>query len=224
MTCTADKSSPTSPPPRPPIASFYSFSWWWLKTNLYLLMKELCGRWDMIRASWWLFGKDTNSSEHKRQNYATSGWILTFFAVVVQRDCRTVPPSMEGQGALGAMIGACTIAVANTNLSEHKHQNQKVGGFLPFCAAVVQRGHSTVPPSMEGRGALGTMMGACPIHDGRDRRTCRWWDAAIMWPLEGISPFFSMMAVLDQLVEVFCWVWWCRELASGRCLRLVLDI
>jgi hypothetical protein len=45
-------------------------------------------------------GKNTNSSEHKRQNYATSGWVLTFFAAVVQRDCRTVPPSMEGQGAL----------------------------------------------------------------------------------------------------------------------------
>ena len=69
-------------------------------------------------------GKDTNLSEHKRQNYATNGWILTYFAVVVQRDRRIVPPSMEGQGALRAVIGARKIAVANMNSSEHKRQNQ----------------------------------------------------------------------------------------------------
>jgi hypothetical protein len=50
---------------------------------------------------------------------------------------------------------------------------QLVVGFLPFCAAVVQRGRRTVPPSMEGQGALGAMMGACPILDGRDGRTRR---------------------------------------------------
>jgi hypothetical protein len=31
---------------------------------------------------------------------------------------------MEGQGALKAIIGARTIAVINTNLTEHKRQNQ----------------------------------------------------------------------------------------------------
>jgi hypothetical protein len=80
-----------------------------LKTGVYQLMKELSGRWEMIGARCWLFGKDTNSSEHNCQNYATSGWILAIFAAVVQRDRRTVPPSMEGQGALGAMMGACPI-------------------------------------------------------------------------------------------------------------------
>ena len=59
--------------------------------DVYLLMKEICGRWEMIGDYWWLFGNDTNLSECKRQNYATSGWIITFFAAVVQQDCRTVP-------------------------------------------------------------------------------------------------------------------------------------
>jgi hypothetical protein len=83
---------------------------------------------------------------------------------------------MEGQGALEAMIGAHTIAVANTNFSEHKHKNQNYATscwILTFFAAVVQRDDRTVTPSMEGQGALGTMMGACPIPDGRDGQTRR---------------------------------------------------
>ena len=53
---------------------------------------------------------NTNSSEHKRQNYATSGWILTFFALwLFSEVVGQSPPSMEGQGALGVMMGACLI-------------------------------------------------------------------------------------------------------------------
>ena len=60
-----------------------------------------------------------------------------------------------------------------------------------FCCGCSERCR-TVPPSMEGHGALGAMLGACPIPDvdGRDRWTCWWWDVLIMWSLEGISPFF----------------------------------
>ena len=37
-------------------------------------------------------------------------WVDSYlFAVVVQQDRMKVPPSMEGQGALGAMMGGCPI-------------------------------------------------------------------------------------------------------------------
>ena len=83
-------------------------------------------------------------SEHKPQNYATSGWILTFFAVVVQQECRTVPPSMEGHGALEAMIEARMIAVANTNSSKHKHQNYATSDLILILTFYVLRLFSKV--------------------------------------------------------------------------------
>ena len=43
---------------------------------------------------------------------------------------------------------------------------------------------------MEGQGALGVMMEARPIPDGRGGRTSWRWDAAILWLLEGISHVF----------------------------------
>jgi hypothetical protein len=58
-TCTAKKSTPnksilTSSPPCPSIASFYNFFLVMtesrLKMDVNLFMKELCGRWEMIRA------------------------------------------------------------------------------------------------------------------------------------------------------------------------------
>jgi hypothetical protein len=100
---------PTSPPDKSPVLPsncqflqlFMVMTENGLKMDVYQLMKELCGRWEMIGARWWLFGKDTNSSEHKRQNYATSGWILTSFAAVVQRDRRTVPQVWRGKELWG---------------------------------------------------------------------------------------------------------------------------
>ncbi len=50
--------------------------------------------------------------------------------------------------------------------------------------------------------------------------TCRWWDVAILRPLEleRISLFF-FVGVLVGYVEVFAWVW-SDEMASRQCLRL----
>ncbi len=61
------------------------------------------------RSSLMAVGQRPNSSEHKHQNYATSWVDSSLFSAVVQQDRRKAPPSMEGQGALKAMMGACPI-------------------------------------------------------------------------------------------------------------------
>ncbi len=118
---------PTSPLPCPPIASFYNYSWWWLKTN---------SRRTFI--SWW------------RSSVRDGDDRSSLMAVWQRHELVRTQTSK-----LWAMMGACLIPDAN----------------------------------------------------GHDGQTRRWWDAALMWPLKGISSFF----------------WWRQVsgLASTRHLRLV---
>jgi hypothetical protein len=95
---------------------------WWILTVFFFISVSPWGcavvpHWQRQKELWvqwwehiWFLWQNTNSSEQKRQNYATSGWILTFFALrLFSKIVGLSPPvwSMEGQRALlGAMLGA----------------------------------------------------------------------------------------------------------------------
>ena len=123
---------PISPPDSPALPSNCQHlqSWWWLKTDWKRMF--ICwwrssvgeGRWselvDGCLAKTHLIRTQTSK--------LCNQWVDSYlFAVVVQRDRRTVPPSMEGQGALGAMIGARKIVVPWFACSSfHFHQRSKI--------------------------------------------------------------------------------------------------
>ena len=143
-----------------------------------------------------------------------------FGDLVVLWGRRVFPWCLEAEGALSGDDGRCTYNGCDgkaNSWEHHKQHNYTTDWWILtiFSFQLVPRVVRLSPPFTEAEGALGAMMGAHPILMG-DGRTCWWWDAAILWPLEESHRFYGggVGWVRTGFGRVCC-----RELASGRWLE-----
>ena len=135
----------------------------------------------------------------------------SFGDLVVLWGLRVFSRCLEAEGALGVMVGTRTMAVM-VKWSRESITNfittQQIGGFLPFFSFQLVPGHGVVglPPIYRGRRSSG----GC--NDGSMSNSDGWW-------ANSLHCFLWRRCWMGWLVEVFGRVW-CRELVSGRWLRL----